>query len=178
MKRKVRATAPEPCPKKRQDAKGSSRSLLGQPQVNHMASDGSPGIIPVASLVQGSQAARPISLLSAGGKSLPPDGKAAASQGPLSPAPAASSVAAAASTGSKPVVQPTADPQVLVEQLNKFLNDSGRPDQFRLDPASGGKLIQQINPATGAVVGEFSATEFPALARGVGVSGLLVDRLA
>jgi len=67
---------------------------------------------------------------------------------------------------------------VLVEQLNKFLNDSGRPDQFRLDPASGGKLIQQINPATGAVVGEFSATEFPALARGVGVSGLLVDRLA
>ncbi len=109
---------------------------------------------------------------------MPPDGKAAASQGPLSPAPAASSVAAAASTGSKPVVQPTADPQVLVEQLNKFLNDSGRPDQFRLDPASGGKLIQQINPATGAVVGEFSATEFPALARGVGVSGLLVDRLA
>jgi hypothetical protein len=143
-----------------------------------MASDGSPGKIPVANFVQGSQAARPISLLSAGGKSLPPDGKAAASQGPLSPAPAASSVAAAASTGSKPVVQPTADPPVLVEQLNKFLNDSGRPDQFRLDPASGGKLIQQINPSTGAVVGEFSATEFPALARGLGVSGLLVDRLA
>ncbi len=75
-------------------------------------------------------------------------------------------------------MQPTADPKALVESLNKFLNDSGRPDQFKLDPSSGGKLIQQINPATGAVVGEFSATEFPALARSVGVAGLLIDSRA
>jgi hypothetical protein len=39
-------------------------------------------------------------------------------------------------------------------------------------------MIQQINPATGAVVGEFSATEFPALARSVGVAGLLIDSRA
>jgi hypothetical protein len=39
-------------------------------------------------------------------------------------------------------------------------------------------MIQQLNPASGAVIGEFSATEFPALARSVGVSGLLIDSLA
>jgi len=78
----------------------------------------------------------------------------------------------------KTPVPQTTDPQSLVRNLNKFLNDSGRPDQFRLDPASGGKLIQQINPSSGAVIGEFSATEFPALARSVGVAGLLVDDLA
>jgi hypothetical protein len=27
---------------------------------------------------------------------------------------------------------------------------------------SNGKMIQQLNPASGAVIGEFSATEFPA----------------
>ena len=41
--------------------------------------------------------------------------------------------------------------QALVAQLNKHLNDSGRPDQFRVDPSSGNKVIQQINPANGEV---------------------------
>jgi hypothetical protein len=141
-----------------------------------MASDGSPGKIPVASLVQGSQAAKSINPQSGGGKSLPPNGKIAAPS--VAPAAAGDAIAAAVSTVAKTPVPQTTDPQTLVQLLNKFLNDSGRPDQFRLDPASGGKLIQQINPATGAVIGEFSATEFPALARGVGVSGLLVDSLA
>jgi hypothetical protein len=47
-----------------------------------------------------------------------------------------------------------------------------------VDPSSDGKLIQQINPASGAVIGEFSADEFPALARSVGVSGAIVDNRA
>jgi len=63
----------------------------------------------------------------------------------------------------------------LVKQLNKFLNDSGRADQFRVDPESRNQIIQEINPANGAVVGEFSVSEFPALARSLGVSGILVD---
>jgi len=63
----------------------------------------------------------------------------------------------------------------LVKQLNKFLNDSGRADQFRIDPESRNQIIQEINPANGAVVGEFSVDEFPALARSLGVSGILVD---
>jgi hypothetical protein len=70
-----------------------------------------------------------------------------------------------------------ADPALQVNLLNSHLNDSGRPDQFRVDP-TGGKLIQQINPANGAVVGEFSAEEFPALARSIGASGLIIDSLA
>ena len=49
--------------------------------------------------------------------------------------------------------------------LNKYLNDSGRPAQFRVDPNSDSKLIQEINPATGEVIGEYPAISFPALAR-------------
>jgi hypothetical protein len=143
-----------------------------------MASDGNPGQVPVASFVQGSQAAQPISSQSGGGKSLPLGGKIAASPGDAAGATAGSSAAASTPTGGKAVVQPSTDPQDLVQQLNKYLNDSGRPDQFRLDPASGGKRIQQVNPATGTVIAEFSATEFPALARSVGVAGLLFDSLA
>jgi hypothetical protein len=125
-----------------------------------MATDGNPGQISAASLVQGSQATTSVTVQSASGKPLPPTGKAAA---------------AAAAT--KLAADRAADPQRLVAQLNKYLNDSGRPDEFRVDPASG-KLIQQVNPANGAVLGEFSVEEFPALARSVGASGLLIDSLA
>jgi uncharacterized FlaG/YvyC family protein len=68
--------------------------------------------------------------------------------------------------------------QALVTQLNKSINDSGRPDQYRLDTSAGTPVIQQINPATGAVVGEYSEQEFPTLAQGLGVSGALVDTRA
>jgi uncharacterized FlaG/YvyC family protein len=124
--------------------------------------------------VQGSQAAS-TKIQSGSGNSLPPSGRPASSPAAAS---AAGAGEASAATVTKATVQNSADTQSLVNQLNKYLNDSGRPDQFRVDPASGGKLIQQVNPETGAVVGEFSATEFPALARSVGVSGLLVDSLA
>lgn len=132
-----------------------------------MASDDNPGKIPATSLVQGSQAATSVVIQSSGGNSLPPTGKTAT-------AAASAGVAAAAKAT---VVRPT-DPQTLVDQLNKYLNDSGRPDEFRVDPGSGDKLIQQINPANGAVLGEFSVDEFPALARSVGASGLLIDSRA
>jgi hypothetical protein len=46
-----------------------------------------------------------------------------------------------------------------------------------VDPDSD-KYIQQVNPATGVVVAEYLASEFPALARSVGASGLLVDETA
>jgi hypothetical protein len=62
-----------------------------------------------------------------------------------------------------------------VAQLNKYLNDSGRPNQYRVATSSGSQVIQEINPANGAVVGEFSAAEFPALAKGLGVPGILID---
>jgi hypothetical protein len=130
-----------------------------------MATDGNPGPISATILLQGSQATTSVTVQSGGGKPLPPTGKTATL--PASAAAAATKLAAARA----------ADAQTLVDQLNKYLNDSGRPDEFRVDPASG-KLIQQVNPANGAVLGEFSVDEFPALARSVGASGLLIDSLA
>jgi|SRR5271170_3385388 len=130
-----------------------------------MASDGVAAKIPVTSLVQGSQAPIAARVQEASGKVLPPSGNSLAAQVAQA---AQAADAKAPSTG-------TTDAQTLVAQLNKALNDSGRPDQYRVDPSSGDKMIQQINPANGAVVGEFLATEFPALARSVGVSGALFD---
>ena len=117
-----------------------------------MASDGQPVKIPAVSLVHGSQAPTTV-VVQKSGNVLPPSGRPAA-------APAAPSL------------------QAQVQLLNKYLNNSGKPDQFRVAPDSDDKLIQQINPATGAVIGEFSASEFPALARSVGLSGALVDNHA
>ena len=134
-----------------------------------MPSDGNSGKIPNASPVHGSQATSSIRPPLGSGKPLPPSGKTVAVAEPA---------AATAVPGVKaaPAVRRSADPQTLVNQLNSHLNDSGLPDQFRLDPT--GKQIQQVNPATGKVVGEFSVSEFPALARSVGASGLLLDSLA
>jgi hypothetical protein len=123
-----------------------------------MASDGNPVKIPAASLVHGSQAHIPVSSHERG-KSLPPSGKRAAE-------PAAHAAAKASDSPSA---------EALIAQLNKHFNDSGRPDQFRAALSGGTKVIQQINPANGAVVGEFLMTEFPALARSIGITGALVD---
>jgi uncharacterized FlaG/YvyC family protein len=121
--------------------------------------------------VHGSQAPTTVVVQQSTGKSLPQSGNVLASSAASSSAVAPSSTTGARSDGApeKP------DLQAQVALLNKYLNDSGRPDQFRVDPSSGSRLIQQINPATGAVIGEFLASEFPALARSVGVSGVLVD---
>ena len=73
--------------------------------------------------------------------------------------------------------EPPKDVQAQVALLNKYLNDSGKPDQFRVDPASDNKLIQQVNPANGEVIGEFPVEEFPALAKSVGISGVLINRM-
>jgi hypothetical protein len=124
-----------------------------------MASDGNPVKIPAASLVHGSQAHIPVSIQERSGKTLPPGGKRTSE--PAAHAP--------------PKASDSPSLEALVAQLNNHLNDSGRPDQFRVDPSSGNKVIQQINPASGAVVGEFLISEFPALARSVGISGGLVD---
>jgi hypothetical protein len=113
-----------------------------------MASDGQTVKIPAISPVRGSPA--PVTVVQHSGKVLPQPGKPAAA--------AASNVRAQ------------------VALLNKYLNDSGKPDQFRVDPSSDDKLIQQVNPATGEVIGEFPASEFAALARSVGISGVIIDR--
>jgi uncharacterized FlaG/YvyC family protein len=128
-----------------------------------MASDGQPVKISATSLVHGSQAPTTVKVQS--GKVLPQSGNAAASAAAAKSRVPAKSVPAVGST----------DLTAQIALLNKFLNDSGRPIQFRVDPTSDNKLIQEVNPATGEVIGEYSATEFAALARSVGISGVLVN---
>jgi len=138
-----------------------------------MASDGNPVKIPAASLVHGSQAQIPVSIKEQSGKSLPPGGKGATPAAGKAADKAAAHAATAQATAAK--VNNAASLEALIAQLNKHLNDSGRPDQYRVDPSSGNKVIQQLNPATGDVIGEFLISEFPALARSVGVTGGLID---
>ncbi len=117
-----------------------------------MASDGQPVKIPAVSLVHGSQAPTTVAVQHSGNV-LPPSGRPAA-----------------------PAAAPNLQEQV--QLLNKYLNDSGKPDQFRVAPDSDGKLIQQVNPANGEVIAEFPASEFAALARSVGISGVVVNKRA
>jgi hypothetical protein len=116
-----------------------------------MASDGQSVKIPAVSLVHGSQA--PTVAIKQSGNVLPRSGRPAAP-------PAATNL------------------RTQVQLLNKYLNDSGKPNQFRVDPSSNGKMIQQVNPANGAVLAEFPASEFAALARSLGISGAVIDEHA
>ena len=164
-----------------------------------MASDGNPGAISGASAVLSSQVADPAKFQAGSGKTLPQSGNGAAAaaapflrsaaNSPQSSNPVPSSHAAAVTGGSaresgaantsppKATAASATDPQALASQLNKVLNNSGRADQFRVDPTSD-KYIQQVNPASGDVIAEYSVDEFPALARSIGASGLLIDETA
>jgi hypothetical protein len=149
-----------------------------------MASDAVPGPVPVH-LVQGSQAPKPITVQAPSGNSLPPGGNGPTPlvNNTISLSKETGASAQAGNVAPKSPVRPATTTSqaalpALVGQLNKYLNDSGRPNQFRVDPASRGQTIQEINPATGEVIGEFSAIEFPELAKSLGISGVLVDSLA
>ena len=136
-------------------------------------SDAVPVSVP-ANLVQSTQTPTPNPVQAASGKLLPQSGNAATQSADTAPtrtvcANAQAESATPATTTSKVSIA------ALVQQLNKYLNDSGRANTFRLDPASRERTIQEINPATGEVIGELAASEFPALARSLGVSGILVD---
>jgi len=144
-------------------------------------SDAVPVTIP-ASLVPANQTPIPASVPATGGNNPPQSGKSVSA---LADATTSSALRANAQTQNANSVAPKAAAKAtatnkasvadLVKQLNKFLNDSGRADQFRIDPDSRDQIIQEINPANGQVVGEFSVSEFPALARSLGISGILVD---
>jgi uncharacterized FlaG/YvyC family protein len=123
-----------------------------------MASDANPVQLPVTSLVHGSQA--PTTIPPASGKVLPHAGKTA-------PGVAAGAESSASNRST--------DLQAQVAFLNKYLNDSGRPEQFRVDPKSDSMLIQEVNPATGVVVAEYPSVSFPALAKSLGISSAVID---
>ena len=161
-----------------------------------MASDRDPVTIPATPNVQGSQttglgrngksgrnptAAKPTAAAEAAAKTAT---RVPAAVGTHAAAGATATVSIPATPAASTKVSSTNEspggvqPQALVNLLNKQLNDSGRPDEFRVAPDSGAALIQQINPDNGAVVGQFSASEFPALARSVGAAGVLIDGFA
>ena len=134
-----------------------------------MASDGVPANPPVTRLIQGSQASASITVPRAVGKTLPQPGQLLPKAAPPPAAPPTVKADRAASAKS------AVDLRALIARLNKNLNDSGQPIQFRVASSSGSTVIQEVNPSTGEVVGEYSAAEFPALARGLSVSGLIID---
>ena len=120
-----------------------------------MVSPVGPVTAPVAELVHGSQ---PVvtKVQDAHGNTLPP----------------------ARQTLAAPTHTTVHDTVAAVEILNKFSNTSGLPNQYRVAPLSDNKLIQELNPATGAVLGEFPVSEFPALAASIGLTVPLVDTRA
>jgi hypothetical protein len=128
-----------------------------------MLSDVGSAVSPVAGPVHGSPAPVISKVQEASGNNLPQMKQPAAIQA------AAQKVAAPPNPATAP------DLASLLALLNKYLNDSGKPYQYRVAPLSDNKLIQEVNPANGQVLGEFSATEFPILAAGAGVSGLLFN---
>jgi hypothetical protein len=129
-----------------------------------MASDPTPVLIPATSLVHGSQAPTKVTISQSGGNSPPHAGNAA--------------VGAATAASKSSGASRTDDVQAQVAFLNKYLNDSGKPDQFRVAPNSDSMLIQEVNPATGEVIGEYPAIAFPALAKSLGISSALIDEHA
>jgi hypothetical protein len=175
--------------------------MEGQDQIGDlMASDGAPITLSVAQPAQAGSATSGTTAKPAAGKpllniaaataasvvsktaakpavSVSASASATKPTSPTSPATSSSSVTYAAPVAKTPAASQAVDPRALVTQLNKHLNDSGLPDQYRVDPHSS-STIQEINPANGAVIGEFSASEFPSLARTAGALGLLIDSQA
>jgi len=124
--------------------------------------------------VHGSQATPAATIPTPSGKVVPAGGNGA-------PQSAAPQTAAAQALAADAQSAAAARRQALAAQiaaLNKFLNDSGQPNRFQIAPNSNETLIQEINPANGAVVGEYPSIAFPALAESLGVSGALIDQLA
>jgi len=140
-------------------------------------SDASPVSVPV-SLVQATQTSQPTPVAATSGNGLPPStggGAQAAVPSTSSAASANAQTQSANPVTPKPTVTNQASAPALVDQLNKYLNDTGRANQFRVDPTSSNQTIQEINPSNGEVIGQFPVAEFPALALSLGVSGVLVD---
>jgi hypothetical protein len=135
-----------------------------------MTSDVASVQISTTSLVQGSHAPAAV-LVHKSGNTLPQNGKVTAA-----PPAVQTKVNPEQRQASKPPQPVKPDPPAQAAILNKFLNDSGKPAQFRA--SSDNKLIEEINPANGQVVAQYPVEEFAELARSVGISGALVDQHA
>lgn len=66
----------------------------------------------------------------------------------------------------------------LARQVGQFLRESGRPISFKVESAGGRPVIHEIDPDTGEVIAEITPENLMFLARGLGLSGALIDRRA
>ena len=139
---------------------------------------------PTIGLTQGSQAPTQV-LIHKSGNTLPQDGKVSAT--PSAAQPTVGQQPSSAASAVQQQVQASqakqqqqqdqqqaqqnekADLASQVAVVNKYLNDSGRAATFRA--SSNDKVIEEVNPATGEVIAQYSATVFAALARSVGITG-------
>lgn len=66
----------------------------------------------------------------------------------------------------------------LAERIGHFLRESGRPISFKVESAGGRPVIHEIDPDTGEVLAEITPENLMSLARGLGLSGSLIDHRA
>jgi len=70
------------------------------------------------------------------------------------------------------------DLAALAQRLGQFLRESGRAVMFKVENASGRTVIHEIDPDTGEVIAEITSDDLMSLARGLGLSGTLVNSRA
>jgi uncharacterized FlaG/YvyC family protein len=128
-----------------------------------MANDVRPGEILATRPVQGGRA--PTSATDASGK-LKPQITAGGKSLPRVPVP---EVKQPPRTGTQE------DQAALAARVGQFLRESGRAMAFRVDSAFGRTVIHEIDPDTGEIIAEITSDDLMALAKGLGLSGTLVN---
>jgi len=132
-----------------------------------MANDVRPGEILATRPVQGGRA--PTTAADAGGK-LKPQNTAGGKSPPR---------VAVSDRQTKPERTGTEeDLAALAQRLGQFLRESGRAVTFKVENASGRTVIHEIDPDTGEVIAEITSDDLMSLARGLGLSGTLVNSRA
>ena len=71
-----------------------------------------------------------------------------------------------------------ADVAALAERVGQFLRESGRAIAFRVESAGGRTVIHEIDPDTGEILAEITSDNLMSLAKGLGLSGTLVNSRA
>ena len=132
-----------------------------------MANDVRPGDLLATRPVQGGRA--PLSATDASGKSRPQRPAGGKSPPPV----------AVPRQNEEP--QKTGSPQdiaALAERLGQFLRESGRAIAFKVENAGGRTIIHEIDPDTGEVIAEITSEDLMSLAKGLGLSGSVVNSRA
>lgn len=70
------------------------------------------------------------------------------------------------------------DLAALAQRLGQFLRESGRAIAFRVENSGGRTVIHEVDPDTGEVIAEITSEDLMSLAKGLGLSGTLVNSRA